>query len=85
MKLAFKSVLCIACKVTIFFCFIVTAPVSLLFLNTAKNNLILPNFLVWKFCGKAQFAIRPKLCGNCAFPQHFHTRKLGELTVFFTV
>ena len=23
--------------------------------NTAKNTLILPNFLVWKFCGKAQF------------------------------
>ena len=29
--------------------------------------------------------IRPKLCGNCAFPQNFHTRKLGEITVFFTV
>ena len=26
---------------------------------------------------------RPNLCGNCAFPQHFHTRKLGEITVFF--
>ena len=22
---------------------------------TAKNTVILPNFLVWKFCGKAQF------------------------------
>ena len=29
--------------------------------------------------------IRPKLCGNCAFPQKFHTRKLGEIMVFFTV
>ena len=28
---------------------------------------------------------RPKLCGNCAFPQNFHTRKLGEITVFFSV
>ena len=28
---------------------------------------------------------RPKLCGNCAFLQNFHTRKLGEITVFFTV
>ena len=27
----------------------------------------------------------PKLCGNCAIPQHFHTRKLGEITVFFPV
>ena len=34
----------------------------------------------------AQFrAIRPKLCGNCAFPQNFHTRKSGEITVFFAV
>ena len=31
------------------------------------------------------FAIRPKLCGNCAFPQNFNTRKLGEFTVFFAV
>ena len=28
---------------------------------------------------------RPKLCGNCAFPQNFHTRKLGEITVFYAV
>ena len=25
---------------------------------------------------------RPKLCGNCVFPQNFHTRKLGKITVF---
>ena len=30
-------------------------------------------------CGKAQ------LCGNCAFPQNFHIRKLGEITLFFAV
>ena len=27
----------------------------------------------------------PKLCGNCAFPQIFHTMKLGEISVFFAV
>ena len=32
---------------------------------------ILPNFLTNS----------PKLCGNCAFPQNFHTRKLGEISV----
>ena len=29
------------------------------------------------------WANRPKLCGNCAFPKNFHTRKLGEITVFY--
>ena len=28
---------------------------------------------------------RPKLCGNCSFPQNFHTRKFDEITVFFAV
>ena len=31
------------------------------------------------------FRDRPKLCGNCAFPQNFHTKKLGEITVFYAV
>ena len=26
-----------------------------------------------------------QLCGNCAFPQNFHTIKLGEITAFYTV
>ena len=26
-----------------------------------------------------------KLYGNCTFPQIFHTRKLGEITVFYAV
>ena len=55
---------------------------------TAKNPVISPNFLLWKFCGKAQFPefhSCPKLCGNCAFPQNFHTRKLGQITGFFAV
>ena len=37
---------------------------------------------MWKFCGKAQF---PHSFGNCVFPQNVHTRKLGEITVFFAV
>ena len=28
---------------------------------------------------------RLKICGNCAFPQNFHTRKLGEISVFYAV
>ena len=36
--------------------------------------------MVWKFCGKAQF---PHSFG--AFPQNFHTMKLGEITLFYTV
>ena len=52
---------------------------SLLHFDTEKNNdhcehtVISPGFLVFKFCGKAQF------------PQNFHTRKSGEITVFFAV
>ena len=30
-------------------------------------------------------ANRPKLYGNCAFPQNFHTKKLDEITVFYAV
>ena len=37
-----------------------------------------------KFCGKAVPAYCP-YCGNCAFPQNFHTRKLAEITVFYAV
>ena len=28
-------------------------------------------------------ANRPKLCGNCAYPQNCHTRKSGEITAFY--
>ena len=38
-----------------------------------------------KFGEFSLFAIRPKLCENCAFPQNFHTRKLGEITVFYAL
>ena len=27
----------------------------------------------------------PKLCGCCEFPRNFHTRKLGEVLVFFAL
>ena len=51
---------------------------------TAKNTVISPDFLVWKFCGKAQFPHSfGRFAGNCAIPQNFHTRKSGEITVFF--
>ena len=26
-----------------------------------------------------------KFYGNCAYPQNFHARKLGEITVFYAV
>ena len=26
-----------------------------------------------------------KLCKNCAFPQNFHTKKLGEITIFYAL
>ena len=42
--------------------------------------------ILQKGTASAKFrAIRPKLCGNCSFPQNFHTRKLGETTVFYEV
>ena len=42
--------------------------------------------ILWKGAVSAQFrANRPKLCGNCAFPQNFQIRKLGQIMAFFTV
>ena len=42
--------------------------------------------ILWKDTVTAYFLVnRPKLCGNCAFPQNFHTRKLGEITLFYAV
>ena len=56
---------------------------------TAQNTVISPNFMVWKFFGKAQFPHSfgriARNCENCAFPQNFYTRKLGEITVFYAV
>ena len=42
--------------------------------------------ILWKGTVSEWFrANHPKLCRNCAFPQNFHTRKLGEITVFYAV
>ena len=55
-------------------------------LNAAENTVISPNFLVLKFCGKAQFAHRfDRNRADTTFLQNFHTRKLGEITVFFVL
>ena len=43
--------------------------------STAKNAVISPNFLVWKFCGKAQFPHRI-LRSAAHNPSHFQI--LGE-------
>ena len=52
--------------------------------GTEKNTVILPNFMVWQFYGKAQFPHSfGRIAQNCAFPQNSHTRKLGENAVFF--
>ena len=58
-----------------------------IFSRTSSNTLISPNFLVWIFCGKAQFphSFGRFACRNCSFPQNFRTRKLGEITVFDAV
>ena len=61
-------------------------PPWILWNGTTYNTVILPNFLVWKFCGKAQFlhSFGQFPC-ETAFPQNFHTRQLGEIRVFFAV
>ena len=39
--------------------------------------------MFWKGAVSVELlANRPKIYGNCAFPQTFHTRKLGEFIVF---
>ena len=55
------------------------------FSSTAKNTIILSTFLVWKFCGKTKFPhnLGKRFWGSCTFPQNFHAKKLGEITVFF--
>ena len=49
-------------------------------LITAKNTVTSPNFLVWKFCAKAQFPHR-----KLRLSTNLHTRELGEITLFFVV
>ena len=55
--------------------------------NTPKTTVISPDFLVWKFCGKAQF---PHSFGQIArnYAEIVPFRKIstpGEITVFFAV
>ena len=45
----------------------------------AKDTLISPTKMLAEFR-----VIRPKLCGNCAFAQNSYTRKLVQITVFYT-
>ena len=53
---------------------------------TAKNTVISPNFLVWKFCGKAQFPHSfGRVTRNYGETVHSHTWKLGEIKIFFAV
>ena len=42
--------------------------------------------ILWEGTVSAEFlGNRPKLFGNCAFLQNVHTRKLVEISVFYTV
>ena len=42
--------------------------------------------ILWKSTVSLEFrANRPKLYGNCVFPQNVHTKKLDEVTVFYVV
>ena len=42
--------------------------------------------MLWKGSVSVEvLANRPKLWENCPFPQSFHTRKLGEFSVFYAV
>ena len=45
---------------------------------------VVPYYLEWNHTLR-KIPNCPKLCGNCAFPQNFHTRKSGEITVFFAL
>ena len=40
--------------------------------------------ILWKDTLDVLFwAFYLKLCGNCAFPPNFHSKKLGEISVFY--
>ena len=76
--------------VTLFYCCPASAAVFQKVTHTAKNTVISRNFLVWKFCGKAQLPhsfrrFARKYAETVSFPQNFHTKKLGQITVFYAV
>ena len=63
---------------------------SITLILTEQNAIISPNFLVWKYCGKAQFPYSfGRIARNYAeavpFRKNFHTRKLVEITAFYAV
>ena len=42
--------------------------------------------ILWKCIASTEFWTNcTKICGNCAFPQNFHKRKLGEIMVIYAV
>ena len=58
--------------------------------NTARNTVISPNFLLWKFCEKAQFPhsfgrFAQNYTETVAFHKISARGNLGEITVFFAV
>ena len=61
----------------------------LIWKNSVQNNdTLLAAFHCVKYRNLTWFSgmeISPKLCGNCAFPQIFHTKKSGKILVFYAV
>ena len=54
--------------------------------KTPSFHLIFWRGILWKRIVSTKFlANHPKLYGNCAFLQSFHTRKSGEITLFYAV
>ena len=53
------------------------------FISSSLKRTLVALVHCWKWKWKQLWKIpyRPKLCGNCTFPQNFHTRELGEVTV----
>ena len=55
-------------------------------LKIPKYHQIFSGGNFWDGIVSAEFwTTRPKLCGNCDVTQKFQTRKLGEISVFYTV
>ena len=60
--------------------------VQIIYFLTTTAKLLLTTNVLCKGTVSAEFrANRPKLCGNCAFEQNFHTMKVGEIWVFYAM
>ena len=71
-------------------CLVSRIPIFGLFAGmNVYSTKISPNILVWEFSGKAQFSQSfgrmARNYGSCACPQNSHIRKLGEISVFYSV